>query len=1008
MAGEEAEVKKVAKLTFDIQSATTKLDEINKKLDQIANSSEAYAKRIGTNLNSAINVNGMINTKGVEQKFQTITGYTTKFGNKLKYTLNGKIDFSKLIDVNKFKNEFNQLEKLGVASIKKITTTTLNEGAKTAANRKRQLDKVNAAEKIANASILTSEAKTSDKIKVIAAETASYKEKRIADAALAQEKANLRQLKSTKTMYDKIADYAKTYVVYQAFNKLKQAVSETIDEMVDLEYQMVQIERVMNVAGLNIDNFRDKLIQMAYDYGAAFEDVSDISLRLAQAGFKEQENLALTEKTLLALNTAELDATQATEDMIAVMSQWGLITGDATKEAENYGNIIDKINKVADNYPTTSADILEALKKTSSAFNLAGASIDETIAAITAAEIASQRGGKQIGTALSNIVQQLKAEGKLNLAESMGLEFFEDAEKTTFKPIMDIIGEMAERMQSLKDAGKENSVEMQNLLEMFTVFRRNIGASLLGEMAGEESNYAKILETSLNSVGYSLQENEKHMGTAKAAQAQFNAELLKLKTNVWDKGVEDVFRGLLNLGKDITGGINGLIETFGIIPTIMATVTIAFTTLNKNFKNFKYNAETGKMELSGFIKKIKEATEQVRHTNKGILTLANNQGVMITNTKYSASIWAKNTWAVTKYAGALALTTLKTIAFRAVTIALNAAISLGLTAAITAITAAIDAWTNKNENLIASINNDIDKTKEQISSLEEEEKALKSLTEEYEEYIKKSKDGFSEEDYQKIYELQENINQSLKGSGEQIELIKQETNEYGDLVWKVNEAYDAQLSKLKSIDYEKQKETITQKQELVNQYETQAQVNKVTMGEGGNFSPWKSQGLLQGLADINEVSENVANNWGEAVRNLSSFVDELNNKSLEDRVDKLKEMKDALSEYINTQEYDQQTQEAYSWITDEYNKQKELLDGLTAANEDYKKSISELYSSKGYMDAYNSNLHSILREYDSQSANQIANDILSINKQFKEGKLTSEEYFTKLKPLVDDIKVKIK
>ncbi len=74
----------------------------------------------------------------------------------------------------------------------------------------------------------------------------------------------------------------------------------------------------------------------------------------------------------------------------------------------------------------TSEDILNALKKTSSAFNLAGASIDETIALITTAEVASQRGGKVIGTALSNIAQQLKDEGRLNIAKSLGLDFYTD------------------------------------------------------------------------------------------------------------------------------------------------------------------------------------------------------------------------------------------------------------------------------------------------------------------------------------------------------------------------------------------------------------------------------------------------------------------------------------------------------------------------------------------------------------------------------------------------------
>ena len=229
------------------------------------------------------------------------------------------------------------------------------------------------------------------------------------------EREHAKQADSVKTLSDKITNYASTYLIYQGFNMLKRGISETIEEMVELENQMVQIDRVLNESDLNINEYRNDLLKVASDYGNSMNNVADITLRLAQAGYSSTEALELTKKTLLALNTAELDATQATDDMVAVMAQWGLNTGTATEKAEAYGAIIDKINKVADNYPTTSADLLDALKKTSSAFNLAGASIDETIALITAAEVSSQRGGKAIGTALSNITQQLKDDKRLTV-----------------------------------------------------------------------------------------------------------------------------------------------------------------------------------------------------------------------------------------------------------------------------------------------------------------------------------------------------------------------------------------------------------------------------------------------------------------------------------------------------------------------------------------------------------------------------------------------------------------
>ena len=77
--------------------------------------------------------------------------------------------------------------------------------------------------------------------------TAEYK------AMLAQEQYNERVAKSTESLYDKITQYAKTYVIYQGFNALKKGIQETIDEMVEVEQQMVAIDRVLNEDSLNIE-----------------------------------------------------------------------------------------------------------------------------------------------------------------------------------------------------------------------------------------------------------------------------------------------------------------------------------------------------------------------------------------------------------------------------------------------------------------------------------------------------------------------------------------------------------------------------------------------------------------------------------------------------------------------------------------------------------------------------------------------------------------------------------
>ena len=647
-----------------------------------------------------------------------------------------------------------------------------------------------------------------------AADVAAYRQKQEIKTTEMLKREHAKQTKSVETLSDKISNYAKTYLIYQGFNQLKHAISETIEEMVELEYQMVAIDRVLNENSLNIDSYRDKLIQLAYDYGNSMDNVSDVALRLAQAGYDSNEVLALTEKTLLALNTAELDATEATSDMVAVMAQWGLRTGTAKEQADQYAAIIDKVNKVADRYPTTSADLLEALKKTSSAFNLAGASIDETIALITAAEVASQRGGKAIGTALSNITQQLKDEGRLTIAESLGLDFYTDETKTQFKDIVEIFTEMSEKMEELKNAGKENSVEMQNLLSIFTVFRRNVGASLLGEMSGEDSEYLEILETSMNSLGYSALENSKHMETAKAAQAQFNATLLQLKTEIWDGGLEDVFRSMLLLGTNLAEGIGWLADTFGALPVVVGTVVLAISALNKNMRvaqTVQVQTANGTKvmtrQYNDWILKIREAILEIKKQNTTVELTNKGQQKLTLNVKGMAK-------GLTSYAAKTAAATLKTIGLEAATLALNAAMTMGLSLAITAVMSGIDALIRKQEKYVETLEENQEASEKAADKAGEHVDALKEYAKEYEEIM--SKGNREATDDAKIYEIQEGIVKLLGDKADKVELVTRLTSGEEGAVLGVNEAYKEQLDIINQLSLEKMIEEANKLKDVVD------------------------------------------------------------------------------------------------------------------------------------------------------------------------------------------------
>ena len=900
----------------------------------------------------------------INKKLEEASNKSTLYAKNIGDNLSKGINTTNIIDTSKIKTQFNSISDLS----KKTQETLIKQNNSTA-----------------------------NKIKVNESNLATYKEKMELKKQYAVEKSNLAQMRSTQDLYDKITEYAKTYIIYQGFNALKNGIVEVIDEMVELENQMVSIDRVLNESSLNLDNYRDKLIQVAYEYGNTFDNVADITLRLAQAGFDSQESLMLTEKTLLALNTAELDATEATDDMVAIMAQWGLMTGNATEEAKSYGDIIDKINKVADKYPTSSADILDALKKTSSAFNLAGASIDETIATITAAEVASQRGGKAIGTALSNITQQLKDEGRINIAESLGINFYTDETKTEFKDLMDIFGELADKMQELKDAGKENSQEMQDLLSVFTVFRRNIGASLLGEMSGEDSTYLQVLNDSLTATGYSIQENAKYMQTAKAAQAQFNDTLLELKTKVWDGGVEEVYRNLLTVGTDLVKGITDIIDKVGLLPTSVGAATLAFSLLNKN---------TQAKNWLGAMDSLKQINQLMDDTAKGVQDASKyqtNYNKIIDSSsdsfvQYSKTV-SQGSQSLGGYIKYLGKSTAQTILLTAKTVILQTAISAGLTLAITALVTVIQEWANAEENTIAKLDESISKSQENADAINQEVESLQELRVQYEELAKKP-NRTAEED-EKIYEIQTQINDLLKDTGVQVDLITTKINEQGEAVKQVNTNYDEQLSKLKTIEYQKKKDSVEELRKAAE--DAQAELIGTNLKSDNLWDAFTSGSGRQEFAledagiNVDALFDKYFEGQAYYMRDINSLLNEM---SFDEQRKTLTEWQQALSEALKQGKDVKTTYDEVSAALDTLN---ERYDKAKDATDAYNQALGELSLDSGKISEYSSALDQIAKSYNMEGPGKLIDNIQAINDRFLEGEITSKEYFDGIQGQIDNI-----
>lgn len=561
-----------------------------------------------------------------------------------------------------------------------------------------------------------------------------------------------------------------------AFNLLRQSASDTIQAISDVEFRMMEISRIMADGSINVQEYRDELVGLSYEYGRSFDDVSSATLNFARAGYDAQESILLTRQAMLALNTAELDASEATDGMISIMAQWGLNADTAEETAANLGATIDKINKVADNFPITSEGLLEALQRTSQGFNLAGASMEETIAMIVAAEKEAQRGGRIIGTAMANMVQQLKDDKKLDLAESLGLDFYTDDTKQEFKSVTDMFAEMSERMAKLKEEGKESSTEMQSLLELFTVFRRNIGAGLLTEMSGETSTYQQVLDTLSDSLGYSAQENSKYMSTMEAAKEQLNAVILDLQNTLGDQGGKQLFSGFI-LG--VEGGakaLNGLINTFGLVPTAVTAVVIAFNLFSKSSITDKIkNQISGLKDLKDTFSKYNDLLRKGYYQElaydkvKGQLNESER--------KYIKSLGEGEA----SLKGYLVTSKAVEVATKALKLALEAASTAIVSFAISKLVEWVDSMVHSFENATQALSDAGSKLDESNSKLEEYKTKYQQLRSAIDEGNLTAEERNKKE--RELITLQEEIQTQYKNTATSIDLVN---GKYDEQIEKIN------------------------------------------------------------------------------------------------------------------------------------------------------------------------------------------------------------------------------
>ena len=373
-------------------------------------------------------------------------------------------------------------------------------------------------------------------------------------------------------------------------------IKDMILAVKDLDSAMTELRKVTDLTEQSYKNFVNTAARMSQNVGATLSDTINATADFARLGYDIVDSSALAEAALVYKNVGDGidDISEASESLISTIKafeQFGV-------SAENAMDIVDKFNEVGNNFAISSEGIGVALQKSASSLASANNNLEESIAMITAMNSVIQN-PEVVGTALKTVSMYLRAakteaeeagestDGMANSVSELREELLTLTggkvdimiDDSTFKSTYQIMKELSEVWSSLSD------IDTANILELIGG-KRNATAvtSLLTNFKDAEA----ALVSANEAAGSATAENEKYLDSIAGKLSKLQSIFEDLSRSTIES---DSIKAVLDIVIALTQGVNNLVNTFGALPTIISSASIAFSVLGKNMKIFSVTGE---------------------------------------------------------------------------------------------------------------------------------------------------------------------------------------------------------------------------------------------------------------------------------------------------------------------------------------------------------------------------------------------------------------------------------
>lgn len=351
--------------------------------------------------------------------------------------------------------------------------------------------------------------------------------------------------------------------IYRVFGELRKG----IQYIREIDLALTELKKVTDETDETYDKFLKTAAKTGARLGSTISAVTEATATFAKLGYSMEQASEMAEAAIVYKNVGDNIASteDAADSIISTLKGFGM-------EASESMAIVDRFNEVGNRFAITSQGIGEALRLSASALNEGKNSLDESIALITAAnEVVNDP--SSVGTALKTLTLRLR--GSKTELEEMGEDVSDMATTTsqlqakllaltggkvdimldenTFKNSTQILREMAAAWEDMNDIQRASALELMGGKRQ---------ANTLSALIQNFDTVEKVIETSANSTGSALKENERYLDSIQGKIDQFNNAMQSMWSNTLDS---DVVKGIVEIGT----GLIKIVDKLGLINSLV-------------------------------------------------------------------------------------------------------------------------------------------------------------------------------------------------------------------------------------------------------------------------------------------------------------------------------------------------------------------------------------------------------------------------------------------------------